>query len=209
MLLRIRVRLPDRPGSLGRVARTLGAAGADVVQLSVLENVAGRALDDITVSWPSGVSADRITAGLQAVPGVRVEGLWPTVEPPGLHPDVALIGQLAAHPGEGLRIFADALPAILSADWAGVLRTGPGRLVHTSPGGEAAEPPADLEPLRCRAFRSPDGTQYGLVPFASADTAVLVARSAAPEFHLSEMLRLEQLVQAAESVLGDRLSPLM
>ncbi|GAA0942462.1 amino acid-binding protein [Actinocorallia libanotica] len=204
MLLRIRVRLPDRPGSLGKVARTLGAAGADVVQLSVLENVAGRALDDITVSWPSGAPTDRISAGLDAVPGVRIEGLWPTVEPPGLHPDVALIGQLAARPEDGLRILADALPGILSADWAGVLHAG--GLVHASPGGEAADPPADLEPLRYRAFQTPDGTQYGLAPLTSVEAAVLVARSDAPEFHFSELLRLQQLVQAAESVLGERLS---
>ncbi len=209
MLLRIRVRLPDRPGSLGKVARTLGAAGADVVQLSVLENEAGRALDDITVSWPAGVPTDRLTAGLDAVPGVRIEGLWPTVEPPGLHPDVALVGQLAARPADGLRILADALPGILSADWSGILHTGPGKLVHTSPGGEAADPPADLEPLRYRAFQSADGTQYALAPLETVEAAFLVARSNAPEFHLSELLRLQQLVQAAESVLGERLSPLV
>jgi hypothetical protein len=205
MLLRIRVRLPDRPGSLGRVARTLGAAGADVVQLSVLEHESGRALDDITVSWPSGVSADRLISGLDAVPGVKVEGLWPTVEPQGMHPDVALIGQVAANPADGLLILADALPGILSADWAGILHVGPGKLIHTSPGGETAEPPGDLEPLRYRAFQSVDGTQFGLAPLSAVDAAILVARSNAPEFHTSELLRLEQLVQATESVLGDRL----
>ncbi|MFD0851823.1 ACT domain-containing protein, partial [Actinomadura adrarensis] len=42
MLLRIRVRLPDRPGSLGKVARILGAAGADVAQMAVLERDNGR-----------------------------------------------------------------------------------------------------------------------------------------------------------------------
>jgi len=209
MLIRIRVRLPDRPGSLGRVARTLGAAGADVVQLSVLENEGGRALDDITVSWTAGTPVDRLIAGLETVPGVQVEGLWPTVEPPGLHPDVALIGQLAARPSDGLRILADALPGILSADWAGVLHVTPGKLIHTSPGGEAAEPPADLEPLRYRAFQEPDGVQYGLAPLETVDAAILVARSHAPEFHSSEMLRLEQLVRAAESVLGEHLSPLV
>lgn len=206
MLLRIRVRLPDRPGSLGKVARTLGAAGADVVQLSVLEQDGGRALDDFTVSWPNGVSADRVIAGLDAVPGVQVEGLWPTIEPQGLHPDVALIGQLALARGEGLMILADALPGILSADWAGIVHLPSGKLVHSSPGGETAEAPADLEPLRLRAFQAADGTQFGIVPLQAAEAAVLVARSNAPEFHTSEMYRLEQLVHAAQAVLGDRMS---
>jgi hypothetical protein len=52
MLLRVRVSLPDRPGALGRVARTLGASGADIVQVVVLERLAGRAVDDFTVLWP-------------------------------------------------------------------------------------------------------------------------------------------------------------
>src|SRR5256885_5171687 len=83
MLLRIRVRLPDRPGSLGKVARILGAAGADVVQMAVLERVGGRALDDFTVAWPAGSSIDRLLDGLVHIPGVEVEGVWPTVEPHG------------------------------------------------------------------------------------------------------------------------------
>src|SRR3989442_455586 len=44
MLLRLRVRLPDRPGSLGQVARPLGGTGADTVQMVVLERVDGRPL---------------------------------------------------------------------------------------------------------------------------------------------------------------------
>ena len=49
MLLRVRVTLPDRPGALGQVARTLGVAGADIVQVVVLERLGGRAVDDFTV----------------------------------------------------------------------------------------------------------------------------------------------------------------
>ena len=39
MLLRVRVTLPDRPGTLGQVARTLGVSGADIVQVVVLERL--------------------------------------------------------------------------------------------------------------------------------------------------------------------------
>lgn len=208
MLVRIRVRLPDRPGSLGRVARTLGAAGADVVSLTVLEHDSGRALDDFTVSWPSGAPTDRLTAGLNAVPGVTVEGVWPTVEPQGAFPDVAIIGQLAMRPEEGLMILADALPGILSADWAGLLHVGPGKLVHASPAGDGAEVP-EVGPKRLRAFTGADGTQYAVAPIRDVDMAVIVARSNAPEFHASEVNRLAQLVSAAEAVLGTRLSLLV
>jgi len=212
MLLRIRVRLPDRPGSLGKVARTLGAAGADIVQMTVLERDGGRALDDFTVLWPTGAGVDRLREGLTSVPGVEVVGIWPTVEPQGTGQDVALIGQLAAAGERALAVLTDAVPAMLSADWAGLLKVAPegddageAVLVHTSLGvfGGIEVPP--LEPLRPRAFTAADGTRYAVIPIGDRRLALLVARTGAPPFHRSEVLRLTQLVGAAEAVLGDRL----
>lgn len=209
MLLRIRVRLPDRPGSLGKVARILGAAGADVVQMTVLERDGGRALDDFTVAWPAGASIDRLIEGLGFVPGVEVEGVWPTVEPQGAFPDAALVGQLAAASGDGLAIFTDALPGILSADWAGLLRvtSGAAALVHASSGAYSDADLPDVRPVRPRAFVGGDGTNFALAPIGGMRTglAILVARTVAPKFHRTELFRLTQLVSAAEAVLGPRL----
>lgn len=208
MLLRIRVRLPDRPGSLGKVARTLGAAGADVVQMAVLERDGGRALDDFTVAWPAGAGIERLCDGLAFIPGVEIEGVWPTVEPQGAFPDAALVGQLAANPDEALVILADAIPGILSGDWAGLLKVTPAQtaFVHTSLGVLADLELPDLGPLRPRAFPGDDGTQYALAPIGDTNLAILVARTAAPQFHRTEVFRLAQLVGAAEAVLGDRLA---
>jgi hypothetical protein len=208
MLLRIRVRLPDRPGSLGKVARILGAAGADVVQMNVLERDAGRALDDFTVAWPSGASIDRLIEGLGFIPGVSVKGVWPTAEPQGAFPDAALIGQLAAGPDDGLIILTDGVPSILSADWAGLMRTaGEPSLVHTSLGAFAEVELPDVRPLRPSGFAGPDGTEYAAAPIGGIHTGlvVLVARTAAPPFHRTEVFRLAQLMTAAEAVLGSRL----
>ncbi|MEU5883571.1 ACT domain-containing protein [Spirillospora sp. NPDC047279] len=213
MLLRIRVRLPDRPGSLGKVARVLGAAGADVVQMAVLERDNGRALDDFTVAWPAGAGIERLCDGLASIPGVEIVGIWPTAEPQGAFPDAALIGQLAADPDRGAVTLADAVPAILSADWAGLAEIRPDGavLAHVSLGGDAAgvELP-ELEPVRPRSFTAPDGTQYALVAItdikraadAGGDLVLLVARTGAPPFHRTEVFRLAQLVGAAEAVLG-------
>ncbi|MFF5263032.1 ACT domain-containing protein [Actinomadura viridis] len=207
MLLRIRIRLPDRPGSLGKVARILGAAGADVVQMAVLERDNGRALDDFTVAWPSGAGIDRLCDGLASVPGVEIVGLWPTAEPQGAFPDAALIGQLAADPERGPVTLVDAVPALLSADWAGLARTGPegASLVHASLGGLAEVELPGLEPLRPRGLTSEEGTQYALCPVAAEQAVALVlvvARTGAPPFHRTEIFRLAQLVGAAEAVLG-------
>ena len=75
MLLRLRIELPDQPGSLGRVTWTLGVLGADVAQIYVLERNSGRALDDITVEW-RGQPRDRLLSSLRSIPGVRPIGLW-------------------------------------------------------------------------------------------------------------------------------------
>jgi hypothetical protein len=210
MLLRIRVRLPDRPGSLGKVARILGAAGADVAQMAVLERDNGRALDDFTVAWPAGAGIDRLCEGLASVPGVDIVGIWPTDEPQGAYPDAALIGQLANDPERGAVTLADAVPALLSSDWAGLAEHGDDgvpTLVHTSVGGLAGVRLPPLEPVRARAFTAEDGTQYAICPIAAAHGAsriLVVARTGAPAFHRTEVFRLEQLAGAAEAVLGVR-----
>jgi hypothetical protein len=193
---------------LGKVARILGAAGADVVQMAVLERDAGRALDDFTVAWPSGAGIDRLCDGLAFIPGVDIEGVWPTGESQGAFPDAALVGQLAVNPDGALVILADAVPAILSADWAGLLRVTPGEaiLVHTSLGVFADIEVPEVYPLRPRSFVSRDGTQYAVAPIGEAGLAILVARTAAPQFHRTEVFRLAQLVSAAEAVLGARLA---
>jgi hypothetical protein len=210
MLLRIRIRLPDRPGSLGQVARTLGAAGADVVQMAVLERDNGRAMDDFTVNWPAGAGLDRLSEGLGAVPGVEIVGIWPTAEPQGAFPDAAVIGQVAVVPERGAQILADAVPAILSADWAALAEPtadGDGVLVHASAGGAPGDELPDLAPLRPRAFTARDGTRFAVCPLAGGTLALVVARTGAPPFHRSEVCRLEQLAGAADAVLARRLSP--
>ena len=119
MLLRVRVTLPDRPGALGQVARTLGVAGADIVQVTVLERLGGRAVDDFTVVWPGAARVDRLLAGLAAIPGVQVDGVWRAIGTPVTGgQDAELLAQVAANPVDGLATLVDAVPGLLAADWA-------------------------------------------------------------------------------------------
>ncbi|HEU4422735.1 MAG TPA: amino acid-binding protein [Pilimelia sp.] len=126
MLLRVRVTLPDRPGALGQVARTLGVAGADIVQVVVLERLGGRAVDDFTVVWPGSARLDRLMAGLMAIPGVRVDGVWRAIGAPvaGGH-DSELLAQVAGNPTDGLATLVDAVPGLLAADWAATVVVSP------------------------------------------------------------------------------------
>src|SRR3989440_5914773 len=225
MLLRLRVRLPDRPGSLGQVARTLGVTGADIVQMVVLERIGGRAVDDFTVIWPAAAPVDRILAGLAAIPGVTVEGVWRSVGAPAVGgADAELVGQVAANPADGIATLVDAVPGLLSADWAAVLTVAadwarPGdEHVHTAPAVGCASWQAphplhapDVTPLRPRYFDGGERDRYATAPFGRAGRVRLAARGRgdgspqAPAFHVTEVDRLAQLVRASALVLGSRL----
>jgi hypothetical protein len=220
MLLRVRVTLPDRPGALGQVARTLGVAGADIVQVVVLERLGGRAVDDFTVVWPGASRVERLLAGLAAIPGVQVDGVWKAIGAPvsGGH-DAELLAQVAANPADGLAILVDAVPGLLAADWAAAAvvpadwaaRSG-GEPTAAYASWRAPSPLRlpEVTPLRARPLTGPDGTRYAVAPFGRAGLVLVVARSddeelPAAAFHITEVDRIAQLVRAAAVILGDRL----
>jgi hypothetical protein len=203
MLLRVRVTLPDRPGALGQIARTLGVAGADIVQVVVLERLGGRAVDDFTVVWPGASRVERLLAGLAAIPGVQVDGVWRAIGAPvsGGH-DAELLAQVAANPQDGL-VSSDeprlplptgSEPSVAYASWR-----APAPL-HLP----------EVTPLRARPMIGPDGTRYAVAPFGRAGLVLVVARADEAElpaaaFHITEVDRIAQLVRAAAVILGDRL----
>lgn len=199
-LLRIRLRLPDRPGSLGTVARTLGTAGADIVQIVVLERSGGRAVDDITVSWPQGVSLDVLCDALASVRGVGLDGVWRTHEAPGVFSDVEVVGQMAANPADGVVALVEAVPKIFGGDWAAMLDRD-GRVVHASVQAPTPLRPPAVPPPGARAFTSGDGVRYASISVGRSGRILLLARVAAPPFHQIEIERLIQLATAAEAVL--------
>jgi hypothetical protein len=209
----LRVALPDRPGSLGQVARTLGVVGADIVSVVVLERAGGRAVDDFTVVWPASAPVDRVVEGLTAVPGVRVDGVWRGTElsEPNGGREVGLVGQVAANPANGLATVVDASPALFGADWAAALKLNAGwagggselRVIAASWCAPVALPSMDIAPLRPRAVTAADGTYLAVAPFQRDGLVLVVARGdpAAPPFHGSEVERLAQLVGAVAAVL--------
>lgn len=228
MLLRVRVTLPDRPGALGQVARTLGVAGADIVQVVVLERLGGRAVDDFTVVWPGASRVERLLAGLAAIPGVQVDGVWKAIGAPvnGGH-DAELLAQVAANPADGLATLVDAVPGLLAADWAAAavvpadwaVRSGAPRqpetvseptVVYASWRAPGPLQLPEITPLRARPLAGPAGTRYAVAPFGRAGLVLVVARQDEDElpaaaFHVTEVDRIAQLVRAAAVILGDRL----
>ncbi len=70
-LYKLQVSLPDRPGSLGMLASTIGSAGADIRELQVLKSVDGIGFDEITVAVP-GTNTDDLVEILNSIGGVSV-----------------------------------------------------------------------------------------------------------------------------------------
>ncbi|MEH1058866.1 amino acid-binding protein [Micromonospora sp. CPCC 206171] len=221
MLLRVRVTLPDRPGTLGQVARTLGVSGADIVQVVVLERLGGRAVDDFTVVWPGAARVERLLAGLAAIPGVRVDGVWRAIgAPTTTGQDAELLAQVAANPADGVATLVDAVPGLLAADWAVAAvvpmdwasRTGGGTATVGHASWRAPQPPPlpEVTPLRARELTGADGSHYAIAPFGRNGLVLVVAREhteplTAAAFHSTEVDRLAQLVRAGAVILGDRL----
>jgi hypothetical protein len=201
MILRVRVGLPDRPGSLGGVAAAMGFAGADILQVVVLERAKERALDDFIVAWPPGSPVSSLCDELTGLEGAQVVGVWHIDEVPEDFDDVALVERLATDPVTGLAALVGSVPGIFSADWAALLDVG-------AVTQESRRVPANFAPPRLhgalpQAFTAENGTRFAAVPMGETRTLV-VARTAAPPFHPTEVERLARLVAIAAAVLADR-----
>lgn len=70
-LFRLKISLPDQPGSLGAIASAIGAAGCDIRYLSVLEAKDGIGYDEFLVAVPGTDSTDLVTV-LSSMGGVTV-----------------------------------------------------------------------------------------------------------------------------------------
>jgi hypothetical protein len=199
VLARIRVRVPDRPGSLGRVASAIGTASGDIAGVDVLHSEAGQALDDVVVRVRDAAHLQRVLDGLAQVPGVGVEGVHSPEPPAGAHADLQLVAQVLARPARALQTLVDGAPAALGFDWAAIVQDpgeGPAApVLSVSTGAPEALPPVTgafrLRPL---PVELPDGRthQAALVPLDGCPLGLLVAR-AGLAVHTSELWRLGQL----------------
>jgi hypothetical protein len=204
MLARIRLRVPDRPGSLGRVASCIGAASGDIAGVDVLGSEAGQALDDVIVHVRDVEHLDAVLATLAGVPGVGVVGVHHPAPPVAGHADLQLVAQVLARPGRSLQTLVDGAPAALGVDWAAIVHSEVGSgprdaldVVATGAEAPAALPGLLTGPFRLRTFRlgladSPPHV-VALVPLEGCPLGLLLGRAGGLEFHSRELWRLGQL----------------
>jgi hypothetical protein len=195
MMLRLRIELPDQPGSLGRVTWTLGVLGADVAQIFVLERNGGRALDDITLEW-RGQPRERLLSALRSIPGVQPVGVWAARATPEAMPEAGVMAAMVTDPNRALATLMNAAPLVLAATWACV-SDDTGTVRMSSPEAPARPRLPDAVPARIVAVT--DGARLARAPLPDG-LVLTVGREDGPSFHRSELGRLRYMLDVLASL---------
>jgi hypothetical protein len=213
----LRVVLPDKPGSLGAVATALGAAGADILGVDVVERTNGHAVDDLAVELPPGRPPDVLVTAAESVPGVEVESLRPHPGRLDTHRELALIEEITNDPKEGLTLLAEGVPRIFRAAWAiVVVREGTRayRLAQSAAAPETTAADLPWLPLERTTVIDPRvqwvptpwtdlDTDLAAAPLGLAPRALVVGRPGGPGFRPSELARLTHLSGIVATVLAE------
>ena len=209
MLYVLRVALPDRPGSLGQLASELGALGADIVSLRVIDRDSFQAVDEICVEG-EGLSPERIRDSAQRAPSVIVETVRRIARIPDPLSALALADRIVRGAGDPVHTLVEGLPDALSAAWALALsverdgsQIGASSADAPNPGvmdtpwlpltGARRLPLGDWAPVNWRMHNF----ELSAAPLSSSFDFVIVGRWAGMRFRPSELRQLELLADMA------------
>jgi hypothetical protein len=211
----IRVQLPDSPGTLGALATALGAIGADILSVDVVERGSGIAVDDLVVELPTGRLPDVLITAAESIAGVEVDAVRPYAGVLDTHRELELVEEVAEDPRNGIAVFTEGVPKIIRAGWALTLRSdgkGVSRLAASTAAPQASDvdmpwlPLARATVLDGEADWVPEtwrelGTELAATPLGKPDRALLVARPGGPMFRAAEVARLAHLAGIVAVVL--------
>jgi hypothetical protein len=198
-MLLLRVQIPDVPGSLGRLASAIGAAGGDIVSIEIVEKrYDGTAVDDVLLDTVDGAMPDSVVSACHGVEGVTVIWISRYLAGGSLFPDLEVVEALTEEPETALDRLIEMLPVAFRCEWAARVKVGPDglRIEHAS---EGAPPDLDLEPSR-GLDRQVVGDDLVAVAPVGHKRMVALGRRGGPEFLDSELARLGHLVGLAGSI---------
>lgn len=118
----MRVRLPDRPGSLGSVATALGGVNADINAVEIVEKGGDFVVDDFIVDLPPGQLPETIVTACHRLEGVRVEWISRYPEGGGLQSDLEALERMAADPANAAETLTSLCPVVFRSHWATLLQ---------------------------------------------------------------------------------------
>jgi hypothetical protein len=202
----VRVWLPDRPGALGAVASRIGALGADIVGIEVLEQGERVAVDEFAITLMRADLIDLLVREIEEVDGVSVEA-WRRVDhfPDARIDFLRLVEELLAAPDPTTleTRLVEAIVHEFTAEWSAIV--GPGVLVSAGETPdrvvlEALAAGTGASPLVASGVTGPDDLAVGSMPARGA--TLLAGR----EGHPFRALERRQLLSLAR--IGDRLPAL-
>ena len=205
----LRVELPDVPGSLGRLASAIGAAGANIDAIEIVgrDVGAGIAIDDVFINPDAEVMPDSIVSACNSLDGVRVVWISRYAAGGNLFLDLEAVESMTQDPAKAIERLVDSLPTVFRVDWGVHLRRDgeAANVVHGTPAAPSEIPekivwPANLE--KAQRIDVPEAWSDLVVAGTplSADELVVVGRRGGPEFLDSEIARLAHLSAMAASL---------
>ncbi len=198
----LRVRLPDVPGSLGRLAGAIGEVGADIEAIEIVEKSPdGTAVDDVLLEMAPGSMPDSVVSACLALDGIEV--LWINRYAAGgnVFLDLEALEVISGEPAHAVERLVELVPVTFRVDWAAHLRRD-GEQVVVEQRTEAA--PTTFDDLPAELFDTPcrvAGEDLLFCAVGLMDGSVVVAaRRGGPEFLDSELARLGHMASVAASI---------
>ena len=198
--------MPNRPGALGAVASALGALGADINLVEIVEKRGELEVEEFILDLPPTQTVEGLVAACDALESVQVEWVRNYPRGGGIDYDIELHRRIAADPSRAGEILVSAAPLIFRAQWSVLLDVSAApHIIFDTP----TAPDLDADHLRRfgpfdiihRVALEPDwipgSDAYHAVVSPMADQrAVIVARRGEPPFFGSELARLAHVTGA-------------
>lgn len=118
----VRVSLPDVPGSLGSVATAMGAVGADIAAVEIVQKHDDRVVDDFMLTLPPDRLPDALVSACQQLDGVSVEWISRYPEGGGLQSDLETLERMTADREHAAETLVAASPTVFRSNWAALLQ---------------------------------------------------------------------------------------
>jgi ACT domain len=117
----MRILLPDRPGSLGRVATALGGVGADINAVEIVDKGGGEVVDDFIVDLPHGQLPETLVTACNELDGVEVQWISRYPEGGGLQSDLEALERMTEDPAQAAETLVSLCPVVFRSHWATLL----------------------------------------------------------------------------------------
>jgi hypothetical protein len=203
-VLLLRVLLPNRPGALGAVATALGAIGADINLVEIVEKRGDVEVDELILDLPPDQTVLSLVAACDSLPGVQVHWVRNYPRGGGIDLDVELHRRMTADDERAGETLVVAAPLVFRAQWSLLLDvSGAPEVIFRGPGAPDLERDVvgrfhpfetihrvALEPGWLPGWEA----HHAVVAPVPERRAVIIGRRGEPPFFPSELARLAHLV---------------